>query len=153
MYALLINAPSGKQEIIDIDETGSYFEPAHVLWDTRIDGPMPFLTLGKMQRVGDDLIVLNDFIPGHAEAVRAESVPYSVLMPSARIAMLRENVLDTVETFIATLGAEAIIWWQTSVYIRRDFPLVEAVRVEMDWTQAYIDDLFIAAAAIESENQ
>ena len=153
MYKLLVVAPSGKQEILEVSETGGYFDDSRVLWDERVDGELPATELGKMQRVGNELITLEDLLSAHADAVRVENTPSQVLMPAARIAMLRANVLDAVETFIATLGTEAVIWWQTSVYIRRDFPLVDAVRVEMGWTQEYIDDLFIAAAAIENENQ
>lgn len=153
MYKLLVNAPSGKQELIEVSETGSYFDPALVLWDERTDGPLPEITLGKMQRSGNELITLADFLPEHAEAVRLESIPESVLMPAARIAMLRAGVLNDVETFVSSLGTEALIWWQTSVYIRRDFPLVEVVRTAMQWTHEYTDDLFISAKTIEEENQ
>lgn len=154
MPRLLVNQPSGKQEIVDIDETGSYFDPARVLWDTRIDGALPEnIELGKVQRSGDELINAEEFIHEHAEAIRKESVPAEVLMPAARIAMLRAGVLDDVDSFITTLGAEAVIWWNNSVYIRRDFPLVNAVRVAMDWTEEYTDNLFITAKEIETENQ
>lgn len=152
MFKVLVNAPSGKQEIILIESTGSYFDPARVLWDERTDGALPDITPGKMQRVDNQLITLSDFLPEHAEAVRFESIPKSVLMPAARIAMLRAGVLNDVDTLVASLGAEALVWWQTSVYIRRDFPLVEVVRVEMQWTNEYVDDLFINAKTIETEN-
>lgn len=152
MYKLLVNAPTGKQEIVSVTESGYYFDQSLVLWDERVDGEMPAITPGKMQRVNDQLIEAEVMLPAHVEAVHADSIPQQVLMPAARIAMLRVGVLDDVDAFVATLGAEAVIWWQTSVYIRRDFPLVEVVRAAMQWTNDYVDDLFIAARNIEIAN-
>lgn len=153
MYKLLVNTPSGKQEIIEVSASGGYFDNSRVLWDERVDGELPLVTLGKMQRVNNQLVEADVVMPDHANAVRIENTPAQVLMPAARIAMLRAGVLDDVDAFIATLGAEAVIWWNNSVYIRRDFPLVNAVRVAMEWTEEYTDNLFIAAKEIETENQ
>lgn len=53
---LLVNAPSGAQEQIDVGEGGSYFDASRVLWDERADGPLPEITLGGMVRVGSSLV-------------------------------------------------------------------------------------------------
>lgn len=50
MYKLLVNAPTGLQEVIEVTATGSYFDPERVLWDERRDGPLPDVTLGGMVR-------------------------------------------------------------------------------------------------------
>lgn len=50
MSRLLVNAPSGQQEIIEVGHGGGYFDPLRVLWDERIDGPLPEITLGGMVR-------------------------------------------------------------------------------------------------------
>jgi Domain of unknown function (DUF4376) len=73
MPNLLVNAPSGRQEVIEISVTGSYFDAALVIWDERTDGPLPDLTLGKMQRSGDQLITLEDYLPAHAAVLLAEA--------------------------------------------------------------------------------
>lgn len=70
MIRLLVNAPTGKQEIIFIDESGSYFDPARVLWDERVDGALPAVTLGKMQRTGNQLAELNDYLPSYISAAK-----------------------------------------------------------------------------------
>jgi len=41
---------------VEVTESGSYFDPARVLWDERIDGPLPEITLGGMVRQGDTLV-------------------------------------------------------------------------------------------------
>lgn len=38
---LVVDAPSGALEIIEIGEGGGYFDPALVLWDERTQGPIP----------------------------------------------------------------------------------------------------------------
>lgn len=54
---LLVNAPTGKQEIIVVGDGGGYFDLERVLWDERIDGELPPIVLGAMLRVGDSLVV------------------------------------------------------------------------------------------------
>lgn len=53
---LLVNAPSGTQELITVGEGGGYFDASLVLWDERIDGALPDITLGGMVRDGVDLV-------------------------------------------------------------------------------------------------
>lgn len=53
---LLVNAPSGLQEIVTVGEGGAYFDTSRVLWDERTDGTLPDITLGGMVRDGVDLV-------------------------------------------------------------------------------------------------
>ena len=53
---ILVNAPSGIQEIIEISENGGYFDSTLVLWDERVDGEMPSITIGAMKREGKNLV-------------------------------------------------------------------------------------------------
>ena len=55
MSRLLVNAPSGKQEIVTIGDGGNYFDTSRVLWDERVDGLLPAVTLGGMTRTGNTL--------------------------------------------------------------------------------------------------
>ncbi len=52
---LLVNAPSGRQELIEVGKGGGYFDVVRVLWDERQDGPLPEITLGGMVRNGGAL--------------------------------------------------------------------------------------------------
>jgi len=70
MTRLLVNAPSGKQEIIIIDVSGAYFDSAQVLWDERTDGPLPSVTLGKMQRTGNQLTELANCLSAHIDSAK-----------------------------------------------------------------------------------
>lgn len=52
---ILVNAPSGEQQLIDLGPGGKYFDESRVLWDERKDGPLPEVTVGGMVRDGDAL--------------------------------------------------------------------------------------------------
>jgi hypothetical protein len=62
MTKLLVNAPTGQQEIIEIGEGGGYFDSTRVLWDERDDGPLPSITPNSMKRVGNELVVDSDLL-------------------------------------------------------------------------------------------
>lgn len=74
MPKLLINAPTGAQEVIDIGQGGGYFDPARVLWDERIDGPLPAITLGGMARTGNDLAFSQARMDEHLGAINRPAV-------------------------------------------------------------------------------
>jgi len=148
MCKLLVTLPSGEQAIIDIDATGEYYDLSRVLWDTRLRGGMPSVTLGKMQLVDGNLVTLDDFLPDHASAVYAKSVPIEVPMTAAREALINHGLLDVVNQFIAAQDQIDVMWWDKATTIYRGFPLVERARMALGLTQTQIDDLFIAAEAI-----
>ena len=52
---LLVDTPSGKQELVIIGPGGGYFDPSRVVWDTRTDGALPDINLGGMVRSGNSL--------------------------------------------------------------------------------------------------
>lgn len=67
MVKLLVNSPTGEQQLIMIDVGGEYFDMSLVEWDERTDGILPpDITLGKMVRNGEALDVLPDYLPDHA---------------------------------------------------------------------------------------
>lgn len=41
LYGLYVNYVDGKKRIVQVDETGGYYDPSQVLWDERSQGPMP----------------------------------------------------------------------------------------------------------------
>ena len=72
---LLVNTPSGKQEVIEIGLGGGYFDDSRVVWDERKDGKLPDdIQIGKMKRVNDALITADDFMPEHVTAIEQESI-------------------------------------------------------------------------------
>jgi hypothetical protein len=59
--------------------------------------------------------------------------------------MANAGVLDGVKDLINTLGVAAQNYFEYWPEIARNNPIVEQVRVSMEWTHDYLDDLFIAA--------
>lgn len=58
MKTLLVNKPEGGQALLELQDSGSYFDPAAVLWDTSTDGPLPEgIQIGGMVRVDGALQV------------------------------------------------------------------------------------------------
>lgn len=72
MFKLLVNTPSGAQEIVEVDANGGYFDAASVLWDERADGPLPSITLGGMKRVGNNLVFDQTIKDAYDSVVLAE---------------------------------------------------------------------------------
>lgn len=152
MAKLLVNHPSGEQMLITVDATGSYFDRSKVLWDELVDGELPEnIELGKMQRIGGNLIKAETMLSAHAEAVAARTFPIEIPMAPAREALFNAGLLDDIDTYIQTMSESDKIWWAYADKIHRAFPLVETVRVAMGLTSEQIDNLFLAAEQIRKQ--
>jgi len=57
MPRLLVVNPEGIREIISIDDSGSYYDQSKVVWDERINGPMPDNACPSMVVVDGSLVV------------------------------------------------------------------------------------------------
>jgi hypothetical protein len=109
MFKLLINSPSGEQKIERVHETGAYFDSIRVIWDERIDGTMPAVTLGKMQRVGNILNTLADFIPAHAAFTAARQVESDA---EARVETIEQSARqDATITSLKTMTNQQLDTW------------------------------------------
>jgi hypothetical protein len=86
MTKLLVNAPTGEQQIITVGEGGGYFDINRVLWDERIDGELPDITLGGMVRVDNNLILDETLL---AKSVKAIDNMKAEEVRSQRTALLR----------------------------------------------------------------
>ena len=101
MAKLLVNSPSGEQKLIEIDDSGWYFDESLVKWDTRIDGDLPEdIELGKMVREGNQLIKQAELLPEHAAFMRSQLVPVKITKRQARLALLDAGLLDSVDSFV-----------------------------------------------------
>lgn len=151
MKKLLVNAPSGAQQIIEVGEGGGYFDNSRVLWDERSDGEIPSITLGGMVRQGNSLTFSQSRMDEHAAATR--QVPAEVTMRQARLALATVGLLDAVTEAISEIAdpaqkKAAQIEWEYSATVRRQQPLVLALAPALGLDSASIDQLFISAAAL-----
>jgi hypothetical protein len=150
MPRLLVNQPAGKQEVIQITAAGTYYDSSRVVWDERTDGALPEITLGKMQRVNNQLVTLEDYLLEHAAAVYAESIPHEITMRQAELALRDAGYLAAVKAWVQALDGELESYWGRSQTVRRDHAFVESARVELGLTQQDMDGLFILAATKEA---
>lgn len=90
---LLVNNPSGGQEIVNIGDGGAYFDPKRVLWDERDDGPMPIITLGGMTRVGDALVLDKDLLTAAKSSALAAAKAAAVVRIDADADAIRSAVI------------------------------------------------------------
>lgn len=148
MFKLLVNTPTGAQEIIEVTATGSYFDPERVLWDERQDGlidPYP-ITLGGMVRVNDDeggssLAFDQDVFDARPQP----EAPEVCTMAQARKALLTAGITaEQVEAALAD-NQMALIDWEFQTVVRRSSPLVQSVGAALG---VNVDDLFRLAVTL-----
>jgi len=149
MCKLLVKLPTGEQSIEVIDFTGEYFDKSLVIWDTRIQGKLPEIEVGKMKVINGALVNTGEYLPDHVEAVNAKKVPLEVTMSAAREALINAGLFDAIDKLISKRSKIDFMLWDKSATITRSCKLVEAARVELNLTKNQIDDLFMAADRIE----
>lgn len=76
MTKLLVNTPHGTQEILEIGQGGGYFDNDLILWDERIDGPLPEITLGGMVRTENILVLDDDMLKATENKNKAEQAEH-----------------------------------------------------------------------------
>jgi hypothetical protein len=95
MNKLLVNAPSGTQEVIEVGEGGGYFDQSRVLWDESQQGPIP-------------QEMINDAIAAQTVRTVNADIDAQIRALEARITQrrLREAVLSGDMSFIADIEAQ-----------------------------------------------
>lgn len=104
------------------------------------------------------LVPVLDKTPEEIEAERKAAVPYSVTMRQGRLAMLATSygggtLLDVIETMLDSIPdpiqrRAARIDWEYAQEIKRDFPLVQQLTLQLDMTEHEIDALFTKAGIL-----
>ena len=151
MIKLLVNHPSGGQSVIAVDESGGYFDESLVLWDERLDGPMPEIVVGGMERQGEVLVFSESRFSTHTAAI-APPVPSEITMRQARLALLGAGMLSGVEVAINAMSeptkSAAKIEWEYSNTVQRHNGFVSQLGPALGLTDEQIDALFIAASVL-----
>lgn len=75
-------------------------------------------------------------------------VPDSVTPRQVRILLLQQGLLASVEAMIASQDEATRITWEYALEFRRDDPLLNALAVSLNLSDAQIDQFFIEAAAL-----
>lgn len=152
MSKLLVNAPSGAQELVEIGLGGSYFDASRVLWDERADGPLPAITLGGMVRDGAALVFSQARLDEHTNALKPP-IPQSVTRRQAKEALRQSGKLALVQPAIDAIAdaderAKMQIEWDESQEFERNRPSLIAMATAIGLDSAGIDQLFILAKTL-----
>lgn len=85
-------------------------------------------------------------------SVIVPSIPTSVSMRQARLALLGAGLLSSVDAAIAAMSSPAKeaaqIEWDYASEVQRDNALISSLATGLGLTEAQIDDLFITAATL-----
>ena len=89
------------------------------------------------------MIVINQ------DKVRAITVPKIVTMRQARLALLQEGLLATIETAIVNCTDEAMkIEWEYAAEVRRDWASLVTLTESLGMTSTELDSLFTIASTL-----
>ena len=102
---MLVNTPLGLQQLIEIEDGGSYFDSSLVVWDERADGTLPLITLGGMKRVGNELVFDEQLIAAHNAVKDAEQAKS---IRNSRTEMLKDSDWTQITDATADKAAWAI---------------------------------------------
>lgn len=100
----------------------------------------------------EQISAINAVFVAHKAAPVVSSVPQSVTMRQARLALLAAGKLSAVNTAISAMtgatGEAAKIEWEYSGEVRRDKALLQALAVVLNLNNTQLDELFVTAATL-----
>lgn len=89
------------------------------------------------------------------QELRAEyiaSIPTSVTMRQARLALLQQGLLQSVNTTLSTMegpeGEAARIEWEYASDVERNSPLLQGLTTALGWSEDQVLELFILASSL-----
>jgi hypothetical protein len=89
-----------------------------------------------------------DLVDAPAPASGPLPVPASITARQARLALLQADLLDQVDAAVAAADRAAQLEWEYATTIDRGSALVEGLAASVPLTDAQLDALFTAAAAL-----
>jgi hypothetical protein len=99
------------------------------------------------QEIGGGFVgyVVESLTPEEIEAAYQATIPTVVTMRKARVYLVRNNLLDTINSVVASQGQEAIETWNTSHEVQRTNPLLNYVLDSQGYSELDKDQMFIDA--------
>ena len=141
-------------------------QPAYNALTERVQAAAPVLTnLGHWEQTWEVVPRFADYtdadnvlhtaadqIAAETERLRLASVPASVTMRQARLALHAAGLLSSVNAALAALSepakTAALIEWEYASAVERSAGLVPAMAAALGMSEADVDDLFILAATL-----
>lgn len=140
MPRLLVEYPDGNQQIVEITDTGSFFDSTKVLWDERKQGALPAdIELGKMAKQENALVKLPDYKPEYKELLQDRTEEF-----------IKEQSLILWQAADAYINAEingvGLSILAAGVYAQKPKAIAVAQWCDSIWTEYYIRKSKIAPA-------
>jgi len=92
--------------------------------------------------------IAGDFGPIAPYVAPPPVIPNVVTMRQAKLALLQQNLLNSINTAIDQAGEAAKIEWQYATEVKRNNALVQAISAQLNLTEQQIDELFTLAASL-----
>lgn len=84
-----------------------------------------------------------------SSGVDEDGVPIAITPLQGRLALKHANLLAAVEGAILAANGETQIWWEYATLWHRSHPLLNTLATSLGLSSEQVDELFIAAGAIE----
>lgn len=98
--------------------------------------------------IASDTAAIGDLYDGQQFTRPDPPVPSIVSMRQARLALLQADLLDDVETAMASASRADQIEWEYATEVRRDSALVVSMTAALGWSSTQVDDLFRVAQTL-----
>lgn len=154
MINLLVIKPDGSREITSIDRSGSYYDPAKVVWDERVDGKMPDNACSSMVKINGKLVIDQALLDANVSKQLANNKGSSLVeidISNDSIVTLAIGRRDT-EYLMAEKQAQAYI---DAGYVGDTYPYVSSWAMAKNETDRWAADNIIDTAntwrAIQSD--
>lgn len=139
MPKLLVEFPDGNQQFLDIDDTGSFFDPSKVIWDERIDGEIPEgLVLGKIIKINNTLQNGEDYIPDYLVIKQAKDQE-NILQQNFALWTAADSYIN------AEINGVGLSMLSTGVNQQKPKAIAVAKWTDSIWTEYYLRKATITA--------
>lgn len=135
-YALLIN--NQFKEIRQYAEKPDDIQHKNITWHNVVRE----YGLEEFTGIENDVWIIRTIDPATLPPV----VPTMVTPRQVRLLLLQQDLLDEVETLIASQPREIQIAWEYALEFQRNDPLLNTLAQNLNLTEQELDNFFIAAA-------
>ena len=135
----------GTSKILEYDYIFPSDVPAYDEATQKLVEVEPTLTDGKYYKAYEVV----DLTAEELEARFKSTVPTSITMRQARLALIQAGLLDTINNAIATGTDEVMkVEWEYADEVKRDWDSLNTMATGLGMTERQLDDLFILAGTL-----
>ena len=96
LYKLLVEE-STIQKIIEVEKSGGYYDMDKVIWDERVDGELPLIDIGGLEKQGNTLAVNNAKKAMHDQALGVIEAKEDATIAKAEAEIITQTEIEAVD--------------------------------------------------------